>query len=151
MPLLYMYLSNSRACSVSRVSSLQITSTKKNKCDLVPCYQTIHIAVHASRREDAALRAIVDAMAQDTGPVAFIRQQRAIMTRADSRPLLPTICCPTLVLVGDSDTVTPPGEAMEMATGIAQATLVVVPDCGHLATIERPAAVNAALAAWLAA
>ena len=112
--------------------------------------QSFPAAVHPSRRGDAALRAIVDTMAAETGPTAFVRQQRAIIGRTDSRPMLGAIRCPTLVLVGDSDALTPPDEAAEMAEGIAGAIHVVVPDCGHLATIERPEAVNAALAAWLA-
>jgi pimeloyl-ACP methyl ester carboxylesterase len=88
-------------------------------------------------------------MAAETGPEAFVRQQRAIISRPDSRPLLGNIRCPTLVLTGDGDELTPPGIAREIAAGIAGARLVIVPDCGHLSTIERPAAVNAALSGWL--
>ena len=57
------------------------------------------------------------------------------------------IRCPTLVLVGDGDELTPPELAKEIAGGIAGSRLVVVPDCGHLSTIEQPEPVNAALAA----
>ena len=88
-------------------------------------------------------------MAAETGPEAFVRQQKAIMSRPDSRPLLATIRCPTLVLVGDGDELTPPELAKEIAGGISGAKLVVVPDCGHLSTLEKPEAVNAALAEWL--
>lgn len=57
---------------------------------------------------------------------------------------------PTLVLVGDADALTPPAEAQEIAEGIGEkARLVVVPGCGHLATLEAPEAVTAELAAWL--
>ena len=61
------------------------------------------IYVHPSRADDAALKADYLAMCHDVGPQAFVRQQKAIMTRVDSRPLLPTIRCPTLVLVGEQD------------------------------------------------
>ena len=71
------------------------------------------------------------------------------MSRPDSRPLLAAITCPTLVLVGDADELTPPDLAKEIAAGIIGARLVVVPDCGHLSTLERPEPVNAALATWL--
>jgi pimeloyl-ACP methyl ester carboxylesterase len=54
------------------------------------------------------------------------------------------------VLVGDSDALTPPALAREMADGIAGARLVVVPDCGHLSTLERPEAVTRALLEWMA-
>ena len=105
--------------------------------------------VHRSRHNDAALQASVRAMNEETGPQAYLRQQRAITTRPDSRPGLAAITCPTLVLVGDSDEPTPPDLAREMAAGIRGARLVVVPECGHLSTMERPAEVNAALIEWM--
>ena len=107
--------------------------------------------VHGNRRNDAALMTTVRAMAAETGSEAFVRQQKAIMSRQDSRPLLSEIGCPTLVLVGDGDELTTPELAREIAGGIAGSRLVVVPNCGHLSTIERPEPVNAALAQWLAA
>jgi pimeloyl-ACP methyl ester carboxylesterase len=105
--------------------------------------------LHRDRHNDESLVRIVRAMGGDTGPEAFVRQQKAIISRPDSRPLLGNIRCPTLVLTGDGDELTPPEIAREIAAGIAGARLVIVPDCGHLSTIERPAAVNAALAEWL--
>lgn len=105
--------------------------------------------LHRNRHSDETLKRIVREMAADTGPEAFVRQQRAIMSRPDSRPLLATIRCPTLVLVGDGDELTPPELAKEIAGGITAARLVVVPDCGHLSTLEKPEAVNAAMAEWL--
>jgi pimeloyl-ACP methyl ester carboxylesterase len=89
-------------------------------------------------------------MAEETGAEAFLRQQKAIMTRPDVLPLLPAITCPTLVLVGDGDELTPPLLSREIAAGIAGSRLVVVADCGHLSTMERPDAVNGALTEWMA-
>src|SRR5215475_6583945 len=107
------------------------------------------VFVHRNRQGDAALRAIVRTMAEETGPQAFVRQQHAIMTRPDSRPLLASIRCPTLVLVGDGDELTPPALSQEIYAGIAGSRLVVVADCGHLSTMERPDAVNRALVEWM--
>jgi pimeloyl-ACP methyl ester carboxylesterase len=87
-------------------------------------------------------------MNEETGPEAYVRQQQAIMSRPDSRPGFAAINCPTLVLVGDDDQLTPPALAHEMAAGIRGSRLVVVPDSGHLSTMEQPQAVNAALVAW---
>ena len=101
--------------------------------------------VHRSRHGDAALKATVRVMNEETGADAYLRQQQAIIDRPDSRPGLAAIGCPTLVLVGDSDEPTPPELAREMAAAIPGSSLVVVPDCGHLSTLERPQAVNAAL------
>ena len=107
------------------------------------------VFVHRNRQGDEMLRAIVRTMAEETGPQAFIRQQRAIMTRPDCRAQLASIRCPTLVLVGDGDELTPPVLSEEIVAGIAGARLVRVPDCGHLSTLERPEAVNRALVEWL--
>jgi pimeloyl-ACP methyl ester carboxylesterase len=105
--------------------------------------------VSRARHGDDALRRVVHLMAEETGPEAFVRQQRAIMGRPDLRPHLESITCPTLVLVGDGDELTPPPFSEEIAAGIPGSRLVVVPDCGHLSTLEQPEAVNDALVEWL--
>ncbi len=101
--------------------------------------------VHPRRRSVEQLRDIIRIMAQETGAEGFIRQQTAIMARPDSRPHLSGIRCPTLVLVGDSDELTPPDRAAEMAHGILGSRLVTVPDCGHVSTLECPQQVTEAL------
>jgi pimeloyl-ACP methyl ester carboxylesterase len=53
------------------------------------------------------------------------------------------------VLVGDGDELTPPALSREIAEGIAGSRLVIVPDCGHLSTMEQPEAVNRALVEWM--
>jgi pimeloyl-ACP methyl ester carboxylesterase len=105
--------------------------------------------VHRSRHGDAALKHLVRTMADETGADAFLREMKAVMGRADSRPGLSAISCPTLVLVGDGDELTPPAAAQEIAAGISGARLAVIPECGHLSTLERPEAVNAALVEWM--
>ena len=107
--------------------------------------------VHRARRSDAALREVFDLMAEEVGAAAFIRQQTAILGRSDSRPMLGSIRCPTLVLVGDGDELTPPELAAEIAAGIDGARLVTVPQCGHLSTLEQPQEVTRALLEWLQA
>jgi len=109
------------------------------------------LLVHRDRAGDEALKRLVRTMAEETGAAAFLRQQQAIMARPDSRPGLGAISCPTLVLVGDGDEATPPALSREIAAGIHGSRLVVVPQCGHLSTIERPEAVTTALTEWLQA
>lgn len=89
------------------------------------------------------------AMMDRAGADQLIRQNRAIMARPDSRPLLPGIHCPTLVVCGDSDQLTPPEASRELAAGIPGAQLHLLPRCGHLLTWEQPAAVNELLLGWL--
>src|SRR5436305_8785163 len=70
--------------------------------------------VHPSRASDTALKATYLAMCHDVGPQAYVRQQNAIMGRADSRPLLATIRCPTPVQVRARDHATPPAPPVEV-------------------------------------
>jgi pimeloyl-ACP methyl ester carboxylesterase len=105
--------------------------------------------VHPQRQPDQELKSVVDAMLREVGAEAFMRQQRAIMGRQDSRPILPSIEIPTLVLVGEADAITPPEMAREMAEMIEWASLVVVAGAGHMSTLERPDPVTQALRLWL--
>ena len=105
--------------------------------------------VHPDRRGDEALQSVIVDMMRETGVDAYVRQQRAIMGRADSRPLLPGIEIPTLVLVGEGDSITPPEIAREMAEMIEWASLVVVPEAGHMSTLEQPDRVIQAMELWL--
>ncbi|WP_346892345.1 alpha/beta fold hydrolase [uncultured Roseibium sp.] len=105
--------------------------------------------VHESREDDEELKAIVVEMAMDTGPEAFIRQMTALIRRVDSRPTLHEIKCPTLILVGEGDTLTPPDLAREIHGLIPDSRLAVIEGSGHLSTLEKPEAVTAELTRWL--
>jgi pimeloyl-ACP methyl ester carboxylesterase len=109
------------------------------------------LLVHRSRLDDERLQTLVRLMADETGVEAFVREQTAIIGRADSRPDLARIACPTLVVVGDGDELIAPENSVEIADGIPGARLVTVAECGHLSTVERPAQVTAALTEWLQA
>ena len=106
--------------------------------------------VHPARYNDVALKRAVFKMMDDTGPETFVRQEKAIMSRPDSRSSFGAIHCPTLVLVGNEDALAPVSVARTMADGIAGAKLRIVQDCGHLSAMERPDAVTEALRAWMA-
>jgi pimeloyl-ACP methyl ester carboxylesterase len=107
--------------------------------------------IHRDRLGDAELTGTVQAMAESVGRDGFLRQQAAIMARPDSRPDLQRIACPTLVLAGREDAVTPPERQHEMAASIPDATLVLLPRCGHLSPLERPDSVAHQLLLWLSA
>jgi pimeloyl-ACP methyl ester carboxylesterase len=109
------------------------------------------LLLHRARLGDDKLVSTVKKMAINIGQEAFIRQELAIMSRADSLPLLPAITCPTLVLCGRQDALTPPERHEEMARALPAAKLRVIEECGHLSTLERPAEVSAALQRWLSA
>jgi pimeloyl-ACP methyl ester carboxylesterase len=95
-------------------------------------------SVHPAHRADDGLRQVFLDMAAEVGVDAFVRQQLTNIGRPDSRPQLGAIRCPTLVLVGDSDQLTPPDRAAEIVAGIGGARLVIVPESGHSSTLEQP-------------
>jgi pimeloyl-ACP methyl ester carboxylesterase len=108
------------------------------------------LLVHPSRLGDEKLVYTIKKMAKNTGKDAFIREERAIMSRVGSLPLLRTLTCPSLVLCGRQDRLIPLERHEEMASALHGSKLEVVEECGHLSTLERPAEVNAALMRWLA-
>ncbi len=105
--------------------------------------------IHPGRLHDPTVADVVLGMAARVGQEAFARQQAAIMTRVDGRGDLAAIRIPTLIICGRQDLLTPPALHQEMAVAIHGAKLLVVEDCGHLAPLERPVEVTAALRAWL--
>ena len=106
--------------------------------------------VHPARLDDASLVATIAAMAKAVGRDGYVRQQEAIIGRVDSRPTLARIRCPTLVICGREDALTPLELSEEIAAGIAGSRLVVIEECGHMTAMERPREVTAALRTWLA-
>jgi pimeloyl-ACP methyl ester carboxylesterase len=95
------------------------------------------------------LIALIKDMARRVGRDAFVRQQTAIIGRIDSRPDLDKIACPTLVLCGRDDVITPLEVHEEMVAAIRGARHLVIEQCGHLSTLDAPAKVSAALQSWL--
>jgi pimeloyl-ACP methyl ester carboxylesterase len=112
---------------------------------------TLKALLHPAHQNDAAFGEGNVRMGRTIGVEALQRQLKAVMGRVDSRPGLPAISVPTLVLVGDGDPLIPLDRAEEMATAIPGARLVVIPECGHLSTLEQPEAVNRALIDWITA
>lgn len=143
--------------TMARPDTPEVSAARRTQMDLAASGRFPEVVqgliprlLHARRAADAALRSLIEVMGDEVGAAAYLRQQTAIIARIDSRPFLKDIRCPALVLVGDGDQLTPPERASEIAAGIRGARLVVVPECGHLSTLERPQAVTDALQAWLA-
>lgn len=106
--------------------------------------------VHASRAADGPLLTLLGDMARGIGSDGFALQQTAAMNRQDDRDILQTLHCPALILCGDEDQITPPALSEEMAGLLAgDVELVVVPQCGHMSTLEQPAAVAGAFLRWI--
>jgi pimeloyl-ACP methyl ester carboxylesterase len=106
--------------------------------------------VHRGRLQDRTLMRTLLAMIERKTPEIFAAQIRALLDRPSGEEVLRAIRCPTLVLCGREDTWSPLGRHEEMAGMIAGAHLVVIEESGHMATLEQPQAVTAALEGWLA-
>jgi pimeloyl-ACP methyl ester carboxylesterase len=105
--------------------------------------------VHEARTRDEALMAPLRAMVMRATPEQHRRQVRALLDRPDAGPLLPTIACPTLVMVGRQDRWSPLAQHQEIAAAIPNAELVVIEDSGHMAPVEQPEQVSGQLLRWL--
>jgi len=84
-------------------------------------------------------------------PEGVAAAQRGMAERPDSFGTLASITCPTLVLVGAEDTLTPPADAEAMRAKLPKAELVYIPEAGHISCIENPNAFTRALRDFLAA
>ena len=104
---------------------------------------------HPDRMNLPTVSGVIQSMASSLGKEVFIRQQRAIMSRPDSRPTLAAIACPTLVVCGREDLITPPEMAEEIVAGIKHAELRIIEQCGHLSTLDQPEQVSALLLTWI--
>lgn len=132
---------------------------RKNRLELIRLAETgkfkgvtprlLPLFLHPDRLTDEPLTGAVMDMAGRVGKDAFLRQQKAILGRIDSRPHLGSIKIPTLVLCGRQDGLTPLERHEEMAAAIPGARLSVIEECGHLATMEQPVAATAMLRDWL--
>ena len=107
------------------------------------------MAFHASRASNTALTDSYMAFVLQAGATQLVRQNRAVITRPDARLHLGATRCPVLVLCGDSDQLTPPECSREIAALIPHSQLVMLPQCGHMLTMEQPEFVNRCLLDWL--
>jgi len=88
-------------------------------------------------------RRLVSNMALEAGSLLFRRHVQALMLRPDPRPFLPALTMPVTVVTGEADGLAPPDAARRLAAAVPDGRLVLIPDCGHMAPLEAPAAVAA--------
>jgi pimeloyl-ACP methyl ester carboxylesterase len=105
--------------------------------------------IPAYRLPDKKLVDEVVTMCGEIGVEIYKRQEELAAIRADRRPDLPRIKCPTIVVCGRDDAATPLFLSEEMTAAIKGSELIVVEQCGHLVTMEKPEETNAILRRWL--
>ena len=108
------------------------------------------LVLEENRDDSKGITGTITEMALAAGRDAFLRQERAIIRRIDSRPHLAAIRCPTLVVAARNDAIMPIELLEELARGIPGARLGVIERCGHMSSLERPSEVSNLLRDWLA-
>ncbi|HZP46985.1 MAG TPA: alpha/beta fold hydrolase [Vicinamibacterales bacterium] len=103
-----------------------------------------------TRRERPDVVAHLRDIAMRNSNASIAGMVRALMSRKDSTPLLAGIRVPTLIVVGEEDTITPPALSQQMHAAIGGSTLEVIPRVGHLPNLEDPSAFNRVLTHFLA-
>lgn len=97
--------------------------------------------------DEALIRGVIEMFTRRSADM-FAAQICALLARPDASGLLGGIRCPALVLCGEQDDWAPAQRHIDMAQKIPGARLVLVPECGHMCTMERPEAVTSALLEW---
>ena len=104
--------------------------------------------VHPSRLSDSRLLDSIIEMFGRKTPEIFAAQINALLNRPDATPILASIRCPTLVLCGREDSWSTHATHKDIAARIPQSKLVAIENAGHMAPMERPERVTAALVSW---
>ena len=149
---LALFDTNHQADAPSRFAARnrQIEDVKAGKLRQVIATEMKPIYLAKANRKNQALLDLLIAMALDLGDEAFIAQSIALRDRADHTRILRDYPGPTLLLCGEEDTLCPPHYHTQMAKLMSRGVLCEIADAGHIATLEQPPAVNAAVKEWLA-
>lgn len=105
--------------------------------------------LHPDHRNDARILEVIRSMSREVGLDAYVRQNQALMERADYRETLATISVPATVICGTSDEMTPPRLSQELADVIPGAILEWIEPAAHMTLLEQPEQVAAAMRRWL--
>ncbi len=112
-------------------------------------YEWIPPMIHPDRWRDEELIEEIVRMMERSTPDRFEAQMNGLLSRPRTTDLLPRISCPALILTGRDDGWSPPDRHREMAAAVPGSTLSIIPECGHMSTMERPADVTRAMRDWL--
>jgi pimeloyl-ACP methyl ester carboxylesterase len=133
--------------ATKRLALLQIARTQGVRAMAQTWVQGM---VHPDRLQEAALIESIVAMFARKSADVFAAQIEALLARPDASDVLRTLAVPTLLQCGAQDSWSPPAQHADMQALAPHAVLDVVADAGHMAPMERPAAVAHGLARWLA-
>jgi pimeloyl-ACP methyl ester carboxylesterase len=127
-----------------------IALARERGSDAIADAQIAGMVGKSTREKNPDVQEAVHRMLAAAPVPGVIGALEAMRDRGDSTDLLPTIDVPTVVIVGDEDVLTPPGEARAMHAAIRGSRLEVIAGAGHVSNFERPAAFNHVLSEYLA-
>lgn len=137
-----------RARELERSSRMQLVEIAETQGMRAMARHWIRNMVHPERLADEAfVESIVEMFARMT-PQVYRAQVSALLNPPDATPVLAAIRCPALVLCGREDTWSPVAQHEDIAAHIAGSKLKIIEHCGHMAPMERPEEVTAALDEW---
>jgi len=132
-----------------RAGRLALLATARERGMRAMARTWVQPMVHPERLADAALIEAILAMFARRTPRQFAGQIEALLARPDATDVLRAVSFPALVLCGREDGWAPPPQHEEMAARMPGSRLAVLDRCGHMAPMERPDEVGAALVEWL--
>lgn len=134
-------VTDKRNLLVAKASSGQLSSITPDH--LLP------VLIHPERITETALVNDICQMAENIGVDKFVSHAKALATRPDARPLLSQISVPSLIICGRDDLLCPIENHLLMDEMIANSTLEVIEQCGHLSTLEQPELVADTINNWI--
>ena len=140
-----------KAAELERAARMELVEIADRQGMRAMARHWIRNMVHPERLADAAFVERIVAMFDRKSPEIYRAQVNALLNRPDATPVLATICCSTLVLCGREDTWSPVEQHEEIASRIAGSKLKVIERCGHMAPMECPEEVTAAVDEWFKA
>ena len=128
---------------VNRENVAQLAETQGTGA--IADFQLPRLISEVTRRHHPEVESRIRRMIEAATPQGIAAASRGMALRADSTDLLAGITCPTLVIVGEHDILTPPAVARDYAARIPNAQYVVIPYAGHLSNLEQPESFHQAI------
>ncbi|MEZ8822957.1 alpha/beta fold hydrolase [Vibrio amylolyticus] len=134
---------------VSEKRNALVGKAKAGEFKLITPDILMPLLIHPSQLANQELTQQITQMANNIGVERFEAHAQALATRPDARPLLNDIQVPTLIITGKDDLLCTIDNHLLMAKHIKQVSLHIIPDCGHLSTMEKPQIVSKHIQNWL--
>lgn len=146
----YLPLADDEAGEAEKAGRMALVDVARAQGVRAMCAQWVQAMVHPDRLADAGLMEAITQMFERKSAGRFARQQNALLTRPDGRPVLASLTLPCLLLCGRQDGWAGVAQHEAMQALAPHARLSVIEDAGHMVLMERPQATSHAITQFLA-